>query len=85
VVRAPWLRELISRDEDVSLVLETLDGRQVSIKGTTYAPTHDRFPRPEYPGFPVLFQGGVRYEWDGEVSYGMLERSSMRDLIAWPE
>jgi hypothetical protein len=50
----------------------------------TYAPTHDRFPRAEYPNFPVLFQGGVRYEWDGEVSYGMLERSSMRELIAWP-
>jgi hypothetical protein len=85
VVRAPWLRELITRDEDVSLVLETLDGRQVAVKGTTYAPTHDRFPRPEYPNFPVLFQGGVRYEWDGEVSYGMLERSSMRELIAWPQ
>jgi hypothetical protein len=85
VVRAPWLQELIARDEDVSLVLETFDGRQVSITGTTWAPTHDRFPRAEYPSFPVLFQGGVRYEWDGEVSYGMLERSSMRDLIAWPD
>lgn len=84
VVRAPWLRELLPRDEDVSLVLETPDGRQAAITGTTYAPTHDRFHRAEYPNFPVLFQGGVRYEWDGEVSYGMLERSSMRDLIVWP-
>ena len=84
VVSAPWLRELIERDEDVSLVLETEDGQQVSVKGSTYAPTHDRFPRAEYPNFPVLFQGGVRYEWDGEVSHGMLERSSMRDLIVWP-
>jgi prepilin-type processing-associated H-X9-DG protein len=85
VVSAPWLRELIARDEDVSLVLETEDGRQQTIKGTTYAPTHDRFHRAEYPNFPVLFQGGVRYEWDGEVSHGMLERSSMRDKIIWPD
>jgi prepilin-type processing-associated H-X9-DG protein len=84
VVSAPWLRELAGRGEDVSLVLETLDGRRVPIAGTTYAPTHDRFHRPDYPGFPVLFQGGVRYEWDGEVSHGMLERSSMRDQISWP-
>ncbi len=85
VVQAPWLRELVARDEDVSLILETEDGRQVSIKGTTYAPTHDVSQRPEYPNFPALFQGGVRYEWDGEVSYGMLERSTMRDRIVWPD
>ena len=84
VVSAPWLRELIARDEDVSLVLEAADGRQVTVKGTTYAPTHDRFRRPQLPNFPVLSQGGVRYEWNGEVSYGMLERSSMRDKISWP-
>jgi prepilin-type processing-associated H-X9-DG protein len=84
VLTAPWLRELIARDEDVSLELETVDGRRVQVKGTTYAPTHDRFHRPELPNFPVLFQGGVRYEWDGEVGYGMLERSSMRDTITWP-
>lgn len=83
VVQAPWLRELIARDEDVSLVLETEDGRQHPVHGTTYAPAHDRFHRPEYPNFPVLFQGGVRYEGDGEVSHGMLERSSMRELITF--
>jgi hypothetical protein len=65
-------------------VLKTADGRREAIKGTTYAPTHDRFLRPELPSFPVLFQGCVRYEWDGEVSCGMLERSSMRDKIVWP-
>jgi len=84
VVAAPWLRELVARDEDVSLVLEAADGRRAAIKGTTYAPTHDRFHRPQLPNFPVLSQAGVRYEWDGEVSYGMLERSSMRDKITWP-
>lgn len=35
------------------------------------------------PNFPMLYQGGVRYRWDGEETYGMLERSSMRDKIDW--
>ncbi len=38
---------------------------------------------PEYPRFPIPFQGGVRYRWDGEETDGMLERSSMRDKIIW--
>jgi len=38
----------------------------------------------EMPSFPALHQGGVRYRWDGEETYGMLERSSMRDKIIWP-
>jgi hypothetical protein len=32
----------------------------------------------------VLHQGGVRYRWDGEETYGMIERSSMHDKIQWP-
>jgi len=39
---------------------------------------------PMMPDFPVLFQGGVRYRWDGEETFGMLERSSTKDLIEWP-
>jgi len=29
----------------------------------------------EMPDFPALQQAGVRYRWDGEETYGMLERS----------
>lgn len=83
VVSAPWLKTLEPAGEDVSLVLETERG-QVRIEGTTALPTIDAFPRPSMPGFPVLFQGGVRYAWDGEETYGMLERSTQRDKIAWP-
>ena len=41
-------------------------------------------PGGDQPNFPVLYQGGVRYRWDGEETYGMLERSSMHDKITWP-
>jgi hypothetical protein len=31
--------------------------------------------------FPALQQAGVRYRWNGEETYGMLERSSPMDKI----
>jgi hypothetical protein len=31
--------------------------------------------------FPALEQAGVRYTWDGEQSFGMLERSTPMDQI----
>jgi hypothetical protein len=38
--------------------------------------------RPELPpNFPVLQQTGVRYRWDGEETYGMMERSSRKDKV----
>jgi hypothetical protein len=35
----------------------------------------------EMPSFPALHQGGVRYLWDGEETYGMIERSYPLDKI----
>ena len=35
----------------------------------------------EMPIFPALQQAGVRYRWDGEQTYGMLERSNPLDKI----
>jgi hypothetical protein len=32
--------------------------------------------------FPALQQAGARYRWNGEETYGMLERSSPMDKIA---
>lgn len=83
VVSAPWLKTLEPAGEDVSFVLETARG-EVRVGGVTAFPTIDPFHRPHMPNFPVLFQGGVRYTWDGEETYGMLERSTQRDKIAWP-
>ena len=62
-----------SNGEDVSVTLRTDDG-DVHIEGETILSacmaggTHHEFA-------PALQQAGVRYRWDGEESYGMMERS----------
>lgn len=93
VMRAPWLRELHANGEDASLVLETAEG-SVEINGETVFSTHDihhnddmasmKAMMAEMPDFPALQQAGVRYEWDGEAAFGMLERSSPMSEISWP-
>jgi len=82
VVKAPWLRKLKASGDDVSVILETERG-EVTIEGETIISVHAT-SNPMMPDFPVLFQGGVRYRWDGEETFGMLERSSTKDLIEWP-
>ena len=89
-VRAPWLTRLAPPGENVSLVLETADGSFV-IAGETVFSTHDihhnddmystQALKQEMPSFPALQQAGVRYRWDGEESYGMLERSNPLEKI----
>ena len=89
-VQAPWLTRLQSLGEDVSLVLETADG-VVEIAGQTVFSTHDihhdddmysmHALKQEMPSFPALHQAGVRYTWEGEETYGMLERSNPLDKI----
>jgi hypothetical protein len=90
VVEAPWLTRLQPLGEDVSVVLETADGT-VRIAGETVLSTHDITDPSDIPAdqlaklanwtFPALQQAGVRYRWDGEETYGMLERSSPMDRI----
>jgi hypothetical protein len=90
VVEAPWLRRLQPLGEDVSVVLETADG-PVRIAGETVLSTHDVTDPADVPEemaallanwtFPALQQAGVRYTWDGEQTYGMLERSIPRDQL----
>lgn len=80
VVKAPWLSKLAPCKDDVSLVLETARG-EIAIEGETFVSTF-AMGRPELPpDFPVLQQTGVRYRWDGEETYGMMERSSRKDRI----
>jgi hypothetical protein len=80
VVQAPWLRRLEASGEDVSVVFESELGT-TRIEGETVLSAHDTVLRPEMPSFPVLHQSGVRYRWDGEATYGMLERSTPRDQV----
>ena len=81
VLEAPWLTRLLPQGDEASCVFESELGI-TRIEGETVFSTFE-LGLPEYPQFPVLFQGGARYRWDGEETYGMLERSSMRDKIAW--
>jgi hypothetical protein len=79
LVDAPWLRRLQPFGEDVAVTLRTADG-DIRIEGETIVSacmaggTHHEFA-------PALQQTGVRYRWDGEVSYGMLERSIPVDQL----
>ncbi|KPM54348.1 hypothetical protein CcI49_20325 [Frankia sp. CcI49] len=82
VVEAPWLRRLVPAGDPVPVVFESELGI-TRIEGVTALTTHDTAFRPELPNFPVLFQGECRYTWDGEETYGMLERSTVRELIEW--
>ena len=68
--------------DDASVVLESALGI-TRIEGETVVSTF-QLGIPEMPQFPVLYQGGARYRWDGEDTYGMLERSSMRDKLTAP-
>jgi hypothetical protein len=89
-VRAPWLTRLQPLGEDVALALETADG-VVEIAGQTVFSTHDihhnddmysmQALKQEMGSFPAVQQAGVRYTWDGEETYGMLERSNPLDKI----
>jgi hypothetical protein len=85
VLEAPWLTKLQALGQDVSVTLETEEGRTIRIDGETvlsaYDVRHDdqtwaiQAMSKEIPHFPPLQQAGVRYRWDGEETYGMLERS----------
>jgi hypothetical protein len=79
LVDAPWLRRLQPFGDDVSLTLRTADG-DVRIEGETVASScmPPNF-HPEFP--PALQQATARYRWDGEESYGMIERSIPSELL----
>lgn len=80
VVKAPWLSRLTPYGDDVSLVLATPRG-EVLIEGETFVSTF-AMGRPNMPpDFPILQQTGVRYRWDREETYGMMERSSRKDKV----
>lgn len=90
VIEAPWLTRLQPLGEDVAVVLET-DRGTVRIAGETVLSTHEIYHddkmfssqalKKEMPTFPALQQAAVRYRWDGEETFGMLERSIPLDKI----
>jgi len=59
--------------------METLDGRKFPIGGTSFGgmPSIGAIGS----GFPPLFQSTVRYRWDDEEAFGMMERSNLPENI----
>jgi hypothetical protein len=84
IVDAPWLRRLQPKGEDVSVVLETVNGK-TRIEGTSIMSNFMVMGGVgANPDFPVLQQALVRYTWDGETANGMMERSTRGGQIIRP-
>jgi hypothetical protein len=84
IVDVSWLTRMIpSPGEDVSLVLESELGRAEITAETAYSvfiPEGEEFPTEGK--WPLYWQqSGVKYTWDGEVAYGMMERSSSPETM----
>lgn len=80
-VQSPWMRKLHTGGEDVPLVLETEDGRRVTIEGTTFVNCRSGGHKVLPASFPIVQQAHATYRWDGEVATGMIERSTLREKM----
>ncbi|MBW8754119.1 MAG: hypothetical protein JF595_08185 [Sphingomonadales bacterium] len=75
--RIPFLRNIMPNGDDVSLELESELGITRIDGVTTLATFH--LGNPGVGGMNNN-QGGARYTWDGQSTYGMIERSSPAEL-----
>ena len=86
VVDAPWLQTLAPKGQDVSVTLETEDGRTETIQGETALSTfhvmNAAVGATGMVGDFRLQQAVARYTWDGETATGMIERSSASGQVS---
>jgi hypothetical protein len=78
VTDAPWLQELEPKGQDVTVTLETEDGRTETIRGETVLSTCHVMGPHSGGGFVsdfALQQAIVEYSWGDETATGMIERS----------
>jgi hypothetical protein len=78
ILEAPWLTRLTTGGDKVPCLLETDDGR-VAIDGVSFVNTRSRGSTILPANFPIVQQAHVRYNWGGEETVGMMERSSTPD------
>lgn len=83
-IEVPWLRQLRQRGDDVSFVLQTSDGRRIAIGGETFINTRSRSHKALPANFPIVQQSHAWYRWDDQITTGMLERSSLPELVDLP-
>jgi hypothetical protein len=79
VVKAPWLRRLMVEGDDATVELES-DLGTTRIEGSTTFSTFSLLPMADGDRFS-LQQTGVRYRWDGQAAFGMMERSTIGQQI----
>jgi prepilin-type processing-associated H-X9-DG protein len=77
ILKAPFLRRIVERGDDVSVELESELG-VTRIEGVTALSTF-RVGNPDIGGLN-LQQGGALFSWGGQSAYGMVERSSHESL-----
>lgn len=77
-VETPWMKDLRVSGEPLTLVLETDDGRRETISGRTYINCRSvSTGSVELPDdWPIVQQAHAHYEWRGEKTTGMIERST---------
>ena len=75
----PFMKQLLPRDEDLSFELES----ELGIARIAGVSDFNVFRQgmTEMPGF-ILHQGGARYTWDGQITFGQVERSNYADTLA---
>ena len=85
MVDAPWLQTLAPKGQDVSVTLETEDGKTTTVQGETALSTFHVMNASAGAAGMVgdfrLQQAIVQYTWDGEAVTGMLERSSATSQV----
>lgn len=79
LVDTPWLKGLQPKGEDVSLTLRTARGDFRIAAETVLSSCMPGGTSREFA--PALQQAGVRYRWDGEETFGMMERSIPVDKL----
>jgi hypothetical protein len=82
VTQAPWLSKVQANGENVALVLESAIGT-VKIGGETIWSVFNIVDPTSPHALAGLYQGGARYVWDGEETYGAIERSTPPRDLAW--
>jgi prepilin-type processing-associated H-X9-DG protein len=80
ILKAPFLRRIVDRGDDVSVELESELGI-TRIAGVTALSTF-RIGNPDMGGLNLQQSAGL-FTWDGQRAYGMVERSSHESLTAF--
>lgn len=91
VTEAPWLHEFVPTGGACGCVLTTARGDEITIEGETWDSVCVPQGASMFGDWPhngtarrFYHQGGARYRWDGEETFGMIERSLPLEQVRLP-